>query len=211
MTDAVEPDGSTEAAATDAASPAPETFPAGDHLVGMAFDKITRADEVLLNLIHLAGEGEITLTDAVVVAKNDNGKVIVKQTVDTTPAQGAMSGSLWGLLIGTIVGGPVGGLVGAGAMAASGGLMAKLIDVGLDDGWAREVAEWLDPGTSALLVLVAHDVGPSVLKELSRFEGHVLYCTFPDSVRRELERALGHGGVPGGTVGSVAGDAAEPA
>jgi hypothetical protein len=29
-----------------------------------------------------------------------------------------------------------------------------------------------------------------VVKELSRFEGQVLYCTFPEAVRRELERAL---------------------
>jgi len=30
-----------------------------------------------------------------------------------------------------------------------------------------------------------------VVRELSRFEGQVLYCTFPDAVRHELERALG--------------------
>ena len=49
---------------------------------------------------------------------------------------------------------------------------------------------WLDPGTSALLVLVRDEVGPSVLRELGRFEGTVLYCTFPDAVRAELERVL---------------------
>ncbi len=54
--------------------------------------------------------------------------------------------------------------------------------------------QWIDPGTSALLVLVSDDVRPVVLRELSRFEGRVLYCTFPDAVRRELERALGTSG-----------------
>ncbi len=38
-----------------------------DHIIGMSFDKATRADEVLLNISHLAREGEITITDAVVV------------------------------------------------------------------------------------------------------------------------------------------------
>ncbi len=161
-----------------------------DHIIGMSFDKESRADEVLLNLSHLAREGEIGLADAVVVRKNDDDKVHVRQTVDATPKQGALSGTLWGLLAGTIFGGPVVGIVGAGIGAASGGLLAKLIDVGLDDGWVRQVGEWLDPGTSAVLVLVSDQVRPVVLRELSRFDGQVLYCTFPDAVRRELERAL---------------------
>jgi len=162
-----------------------------DHIIGMSFDKTSRAEEVLLNLAHLSREGEITLTDAVVVYKDDNERVHVRQTVDTSPKQGALSGSLWGVLVGTIFGGPVGALLGAGAGAASGGLLAKLVDVGLDDGWVKQVGEWIDPGSSALLVLVSHDVRPVVLRELGRFEGQVLYCTFPDAVRRELEQVLG--------------------
>ena len=43
---------------------------------------------------------------------------------------------------------------------------------------------------SALLILVAADVRPAVLRELGRYEGQVLYCTFPGAVREELERAL---------------------
>lgn len=164
-----------------------------DQIIGMAFDKTSRADEVLLNLSHLAREGEITLTDAVVVYKDDNERVHVRQTVDPTPKQGAMSGALWGLLIGSLFG-PAGFLIGAGAGAASGGLMGKLVDVGLDDGWVKEVGNWIDPGTSALLVLVSEGVRPVVLRELSRFEGRVLYCTFPDAVRHELDRALSHAG-----------------
>ncbi|CAN5913275.1 hypothetical protein BH23ACT2_BH23ACT2_10480 [soil metagenome] len=172
-----------------------------DHIIGMSFDKASRADEVLLNLSHLAREGEIGLADAVVVRKTDDDKVHVRQTVDATPKQGALSGTLWGLLAGTIFGGPVVGIVGAGIGAASGGLLAKLIDVGLDDGWVRQVGEWLDPGTSAVLVLVSDQVRPVVLRELSRFEGQVLYCTFPDTVRRELERALGQARDPSTTPG----------
>ena len=161
-----------------------------DHIIGMSFDKTSRAEEVLLNLAHLAREGEITLTDAVVVYKGDDEKVHVRQTVDTGPGRGAMSGAIWGLLIGSLFG-PAGFLIGAGAGAASGGLAGKLIDVGLDDNWVKEVGNWIDPGTSALLILVSEGVRPVVLRELSRFEGNVLYCTFPDAVRHELELALG--------------------
>ena len=40
--------------------------------------------------------------------------------------------------------------------------------------------------TSALLLLVSEGVRPTVIEELSRYEGRVLYCTFPDAVREEF-------------------------
>lgn len=160
-----------------------------DHIIGVSFDKVTRADEVLLALVHLQQEGEIALSDAVVVAKDDTGKVHVRQTIDPTPGRSALTGTIWGMLVGMLFGGPV--FLAAAAVGAGGGaLMAKLIDLGLDDNWVKDVGKWLDPGTSALLILVAADVRPAVLAELGRYEGDVLYCTFPDAVRDELERAL---------------------
>lgn len=109
-----------------------------DQIIGMSFDKVTRAEEVLLALVHLQQEGEIAMTDAVIVAKDDDDKVQIHQTIDPTPALSALRGSFWGALVGVIFGGPVfwaGALVGAG----SGALMAKLIDLGLDDKWVKEV------------------------------------------------------------------------
>lgn len=160
-----------------------------DHIIGVSFDKETRASEVLLALVHLQQEGEIALSDAVVVTKDDSGKVRVQQTIDPTPGRSALTGSIWGMLVGMLFGGPV--FLAAAAVGAGGGaLMAKLIDLGLDDDWVRDVGRWLDPGTSALLILVGADVRPAVLRELGRYEGDVLYCTFPGAVRDELERAL---------------------
>lgn len=206
MKDQSHPHEHTAAEAGAASTSDPAAAGVADHIIGMSFDKTSRAEEVLLNLAHLAKEGEIVLTDAVVVYKGDDERVHVRQTVDTTPGRGALSGALWGLLVGSLFG-PAGFFIGAGAGAASGGLMGKLVDVGLDDGWVKQVGEWIDPGTSALLILVSHEVRPVVLRELSRFEGHVLYCTFPDAVRRELESALGQvaagAGATGGPVDGV--------
>jgi uncharacterized membrane protein len=195
MTALPPPDGSSGAEPVLEPMPVASVEPAGtdrraQQIVGMSFDKETRADEVLLNLAHLQQEKQITLSDAVVLRKDHNGKAHIRQTVDPSPKTGALSGSMWGLLIGTLFAGPIGFIVGAAAGAGGGALAAKLIDVGLNDDWAKQVGEWLDPGTSALLILVADDVHPVVLRELERFEGTVIYCTFPDAVRHELERAL---------------------
>lgn len=161
-----------------------------DHIIGVSFAKTTRAEEVLLALVHLQQEGEIAMSDAVVVIKDDDGRVRIHQTIDPTPGRSALTGSIWGMLVGLLFGGPV-FLAAAAAGAGGGALLAKLIDLGLDDEWVKDVGRWLDPGTSALLVLVAADVRPAVLAELGRYEGQVLYCTFPGAVREELERALG--------------------
>ena len=177
---------STDAVAAEVATPVDGDV---DHIIGVSFDKTTRAEEVLLALMHLQQEGEISLSDAVVVIKDGEGKVRIHQTIDPTPGRSALTGSIWGMLVGMLFGGPV--FLAAAAVGAGGGaLMAKLIDLGLDDDWVRDVGKWLDPGTSALLILVAADVRPAVLRELGRYEGDVLYCTFPGAVRDELERAL---------------------
>lgn len=210
MSDQIEPAAATGATPADA-PPLADDVPVvdeisldADHIIGMGFDKTSRAEEVLLNLVHLAKEGAITLTDAVVVYKGDDERVHVRQTVDITPGRGAMSGALWGLLVGSLFG-PAGFLIGAAGGAASGGLAGKLVDVGLDDDWVKQVGEWIDPGTSALLLLVSDQVQPVVLRELSRFEGKVLYCTFPDAVRNELDVALGQ--APDGRADKAYGDA----
>lgn len=161
-----------------------------DELVAIVFDKPSRADEVLLNLAHLQQEGAIKLADAVVVTKTDEGKSKVRQTVDVTPTRGAVAGGWWGLLIGVVVAGPIGAVIGGAAAAGSGALYGRLVDIGLDDGWVREMAEWIDPGSSALLLLVSEAKLEVVLAELRRFEGKLVTTTLPDDVRDRLEDAL---------------------
>ncbi len=163
---------------------------AQQHLAAIVFDKTTRAEEVLLHVVHLQQEGKVRLADAVIVVKGTDGRSHIHQTVDVTAGKGAIAGGWWGVLLGTILGGPVGGIL-AGALAAGGGaLYGKLVDVGLDDDWIGQMAAWLESGTSALLILVAEVDLEALLGELHRYEGKVVSTTFPDAVRRQLEEAL---------------------
>lgn len=172
--------------------PNPEGSPDDEqHVVAIVFDKPSRADEVLLALIHVQQEGGIALSDAVVVAKGADGRTAVRQTTDITPGRGALGGAWLGLLVGTLFGGPLGGVV---AGAAGGALYGKLVDIGLDDGWVKQMSEWIDPGTSALLLLVnGATLRDSALRELARYEGRVVTTTFSNEVRDALQRALAEG------------------
>jgi uncharacterized membrane protein len=169
---------------------APEERPAHE-IVVLSLDKVTRAGEVLLALTNLANEGKLAVHDAVIVAKDERGHSRVVQTVDVTPLRGALAGSWWGMLGGLLVGGPV-FLAAAIGGAAAGALYGRLVDKGLDDGWVREMADWVEPGRSALLLLVDAAYDHAVVTELQRFEGvgRVAYTTLPPDARLELERAL---------------------
>jgi uncharacterized membrane protein len=171
--------------------PETEPLPVEQNVLAVLFDKPTRADEALLALIHVQQEGGIEMADAVVVAKSAEGRTIIRQTVDVTPGRGAVSGMWLGTLVGLLFGGPIGGAV---AGAAGGALYGKLVDIGLDDKWVKQMADWIDPGTSALLLLINDPtVRDGAIRELGRFEGTVVSTTFPDEVRKTLEQALGDG------------------
>lgn len=156
-----------------------------EHLVAIVFDKPGRASEVLLNLMNLAQEGAVAMSDAVVVTKGADGKGRVQQTVEVTPARGALIGGWLGLFAGIFLG----PLAIAGG-AAAGAVYGRLTDRGLDDGWIKEMAEWLEPGGSALLLLCSIRDQPVVLRELSRYEGHLVTTDLPPHVRSEVEDAL---------------------
>jgi uncharacterized membrane protein len=165
--------------------------PEGQEILVVSLDKPSRASELLLALNNLSGEGKVRMHDAVIVAKDDKGRSRTVQTVDVTPARGALAGSWWGALAGLLIGGPVflAGMVGG---AAAGALYGKLVDHGLDDDWVKQMAEWVESGRSALLLLVDTGFDHAVVTELARFEGigHLSYTTLPAAARAEVERAL---------------------
>jgi uncharacterized membrane protein len=171
---------------------APDEGGSTQEILSIVLDKPSRASELLLSLANLAGEGKLRMHDAVIVAKDAEGRTKIVETVDVTPAKGALSGTWWGMLAGLLVGGPVflGAAIGG---AAAGALYGKLVDKGLEDQWVKDMASWIDPGTSALLLLVDAGFDPAVIEELKRFEGigRVAGTTLPDGAKAEIEAALG--------------------
>jgi uncharacterized membrane protein len=155
-------------------------------LVVIAYASPYAAEEVRLKLRKLQAEYLIDLEDAVVATKDEKGKVKLNQAVDLTAA-GAVSGGFWGSLIGLIFMNPLLGLaVGASAGAVSG----ALTDVGIDDGFMRNLAATLAPGTSALFVLVRKATLDKVLEELRGSGGTVLKTSLSHDDESKLQAAL---------------------
>lgn len=104
---------------------------------------------------------------AVVVTKDEKGKVKLHQAVNLTAA-GAVGGGFWGMLIGMIFLNP---LLGMAAGAGAGALSRAISDIGVDDKMMKEMASSFTPGSSALFVLVRKATADKVLEGLKPFAG----------------------------------------
>jgi uncharacterized membrane protein len=116
---------------------------------------------------------------------------------------------MWGTLVGLLFMNPLIGLAtGAALGAGAGALSGSLADYGIDDAFIRSVGETLQPGTSAIFVLVRKVQPEKVLAELSRFRGRVVRSSLSPEQEARLQAALSGDavGLPGsaGAAGSSA-------
>ena len=155
-------------------------------LVAIAYDDEFRAAEVLATLWRLQREYLIDMEDAAYVTKNQEGKIKLHQSSSLT-ATGAIGGGMWGLLIGVLFFAPV---VGVAAGAAAGALSGKLADIGIEDRFMKDLSARLQPGTSALFVLVRRATPERVLDEIRPFGGTVLQTSLAPDAEAKLQEAL---------------------
>ena len=119
-----------------------------DNIIVIIFDNEHTAYEGSKALDALHAEASITLYASAVIAKDDNGKVTVKQATDQGPlgtGVDLVTGSLIGLL-----GGAVGVTLGAEAKTF-GGMLYDLAKVGVGEDFLGEVGQHLQPGKVAVV------------------------------------------------------------
>ena len=154
------------------------------NLIVITFDNEEEAGKVREALKEQAAN--INLDDSAVVVKDAEGEVHVKNEVDRGVAVGAVGGGALGLLIGGLLF-PIGGLV-LGALA--GALVGKMLDMGVDKKFVEDVSEHLQPGTSALFIIV-REANPNVaLAALRPYKGKVIQTSLPPEAEAELRRIL---------------------
>ncbi len=160
-------------------------------LVVVGFPKAEEAEQVRRELVDIQRERLIALEDAVVVEHDSEGQVHLRQAINLT-ATGALGGGFWGALVGLLFLNPLlGAAVGAGVGAASG----SISDIGINDGFMRELGETLPRGSAALCLLVREATPDRVIERLRAHAPHAkllrsnLSHTDEDQLRELLERA----------------------
>ena len=160
-------------------------------LVGISFPDIFRAQEFLTAVTRLKANGSLVLEDAVIVVKDDEGKTVVRETIDPQPGRSAMTGGMWTGLFGLLLGGPVGWAAGAAIGAGAGALTAKVVDLGISDEWVGWFREAVKPGTATVAILASEIVEDHLVAEVHRFAGaELVYANFDAEMMRRLRDAL---------------------
>jgi uncharacterized membrane protein len=161
-------------------------------LIAVAYPDRETAETVRQRLAQLTLEHKLELEDAVVVDRDENGKVKLHQAHNPI-ARGAAGGALWGGLIGMLFLVPLFGmLVGA----AAGGTSGAFVDVGVNDEFMKELGAKLTPGGAALIVLVRKMTPDKVLPEISQYGGEVIQTSLDDASEAKLREVLEGAGAP---------------
>lgn len=156
------------------------------HVAVIIFDSAEQAGQARATMKELERQGLISLDDAAVIVKDEDGNVTVRDELDRPVAKGAVVGGFIGLLLGSIFF-PITGL----AIGALGGaLVGKSLDRGIDQNFIREVTEALTPGTSALFAFLRQADPTAALAALKPYSGRVYHSSLSPSVEQELERLL---------------------
>jgi uncharacterized membrane protein len=172
-------------------------------LIAVGFDNMTKADEVLWRLRAMQSEHLVDLEDAVVVIRDQTGRVQLKQSVDLAGLQassGLIAGTFLGGLIGMLFLNPtagflLGGMFGAGAGALSG----SLADYGIEDDFIKSLAQTIPHNSSALFVLARKARLDKILPALSDVGGKVLKTSLSADQEKRLQEALAGSSKAAGT------------
>lgn len=155
-------------------------------LIAITYENEEAAETVRKRVLELQKEYLISLEDAVVVAKDADGRIKLNQLFNATAA-GAASGSFWGFLVGLIFMMPIAGVL---LGAAAGALGGKLSDYGINDAFMKGVASSIKPGNAALFLLIKNMTADKVVADLAPYGGTVLRTSLNESKEKELRDAL---------------------
>lgn len=161
-------------------------------LFAIAYPTAEGAQAALEQVKQLSKGETITLADAAIVTRGEDGSVKLHQAINTT-AIGAVSGAFWGSLVGLLFLSPA---LGAAVGASAGALSGYLSDYGISDEFMREMGQ-KQPGNRATLFVLAADLTPDkVADALGRDGGDVVYTSMPTDIEERFKAKFTHPAAP---------------
>jgi uncharacterized membrane protein len=158
-------------------------------LIAIGYPDEATAEEAAEEARRLAKDLIIEPDAIAVIVRDKEGKYDV-HTSHHLVGHGATWGMFWGLLFGLLFFVPVVGMaVGAGL----GALMGKVTKTGIDKQFQDQVRGMLQPGTSALFLMVEKVTPDKAVEAMSKYGGTVLKTSLSKEGERDLQEAL-HGG-----------------
>lgn len=156
------------------------------NLVVFAYDNESGAQGALSEVKKLQKENLIHVEDAATAVRHAGGKVKVKQENDLAGAA-ALGGAFWGMLFGLLFFVP---FLGMAVGAATGALFGKAADYGINDDFIRDVSNSVQPGNSALFLLVDQVQFDKVVDALKPYGGKVIHTSLSKDEEARLKEAF---------------------
>ncbi|MFB2771517.1 DUF1269 domain-containing protein [Pelatocladus sp. BLCC-F211] len=149
-------------------------------LIVARFGNQEQAVEVLEELKHLKQERMVGLWNAAVITKDENGKLLFKETVQTVGIKRSLGiCGILGAIIGILAGGPITGIV---LGSASSTLTGKFIDLGFDEQELKEIGYSLGAGSSAIIAIIEHKWVRELVDTLTELEPKITCQRLKDEV-----------------------------
>ena len=155
-------------------------------LVAIGYPDQGTAEQARQTVAELQADLIIQADQVASISRDLEGKYHV-HTAHRPVGAGATWGMFWGLLFGLLFFIPVFGMaVGAGM----GALMGKVTKTGIDKQFEDQVRGMIQPGTSALFLMVEKVTPDKAVEAMSKYGGTVLKTSLSKSAESDLQKAL---------------------
>ena len=160
-------------------------------LIAIGYSDTTTAIQAEEEVQRLAHDLVIQPDAVAVIIRSADGKIKTITNHHAT-GKGATWGVFWGFLFGLLFFIPFFGIAFGAAMGA---LIGHISKAGIDQAFQNQVREMLQPGTSALFMVVEQMTTDKTMDALSKYGGTVLKTSLSKEAEKQLQDAL-HGEQP---------------
>jgi uncharacterized membrane protein len=157
-------------------------------LVAIGYPDETTAEKARQTVEGLEADLVIQADQVAAISRDARGKYHVTTTHgDASAGSGAVWGGFWGLLFGLLFFIPFAGwAIGAGF----GALFGHLGKNAIDQTFQQQVRDYVQPGTSALFMIIEKATPDKAIASLEQYGGTVIRTSLSDEDTAKLQEAL---------------------
>jgi uncharacterized membrane protein len=157
-------------------------------LVAIGYPDETTADQARKTVQRLEADLVIQADQVAAISRDQAGKFHTTTSHSAASASGgAVWGGFWGLLFGLLFFIPFAGwAIGAGF----GALFGHLGKNAIDDSFQQQVRDYVQPGTSALFMIIERATPDKAIAALKQYGGTVFKTSLSDEDTAKLQEAL---------------------
>jgi uncharacterized membrane protein len=156
-------------------------------MIVLAFDGVDTASNAKKKLIDLNNQYLLNIDQAVELVREPDGHIKIKEEPRLT-GLGAVGGAFWGLLIGLIFLVPAAGFI---VGTVSGALAGHFAKYGISKEYMQQIQAAIQPGQSALFMLVDNVKFDRVVPMLTEFHPKVIRTSLSTDQEAKLKEEFG--------------------